>query len=124
LEKVLSKGEGRQREEDIPGKMKKGGIALDRRGSANLRHRANRCDNRHGKKGWMPQSLMILVEGISNIAERFRKLATLTSTRMERARFETGSQTNPQIPGIEYQRGDFSGLSGYPEYLPQEKFLK
>jgi hypothetical protein len=113
LENVLLKGECRRNREDIPGNMKKRRDRLRQaRTSANRRHREKRYSNRRGKKSWQPPSLRILLEGILNIAVRFRKLAPLTSIRMERVRFETESHANPEIQAIEYQRGDFSGLSG------------
>jgi hypothetical protein len=53
-EKVLFKGECRYRREDISRKLKKRLDLRKRRGSANLRYRAKRLDNRLGKKGWLP----------------------------------------------------------------------
>jgi hypothetical protein len=63
------------------------------------------------------------VEGILNIVERVRKLASLTSLRMENVRFETESHEKLAAPCIEYQRG-FLLANWNREYLFLEKVLK
>jgi hypothetical protein len=99
LENVLFKGECRHRGEEIQRKLKK------RRDS--VRQARKRQPAAQGERFQQPQRAerlaapslkRILVEGILNIAERFRKLAPLTILRMEMARFETESQAKPADP--------------------------
>jgi len=80
------------------------------RRSRNLRYRAPRFDNRGGyKTGWLPPSLRHRVETTENWVSRLRRWTPVTGISQELVRFETQLLENPEITGIEYQRGSLAG---------------
>lgn len=87
-----------------------------RRRSANLRYREKRFDNRVRKEGWLPPSLQSRCDNISSWAQKYRKLAPITSTSVERVRFDMQQMVTPEISGIEYQQGSLAGYE-IREYL-------
>jgi 5-methylcytosine-specific restriction endonuclease McrA len=87
-----------------------------RRRSANTRYRTPRFNNRKRHDGWLPPSLRANVESIVSISQKLKKLVPITDGSVETVRFDTQLLQNPEIRGIEYQRG---ALFGYEvkEYL-------
>lgn len=80
-----------------------------RRRSKNLRYRAARFNNRTKPKGWLPPSLQHRVDGILSWFNRLRKLAPIGEAVQELVRFDTQKIQNPEVSGIEYQRGTLLG---------------
>ena len=87
-----------------------------RRRSANLRHRPRRFDNRRRPDGWLPPSLHSRVRNILTWARRYMRLAPITRVDIELAKFDTQKLQNPEISGVEYQRGELFGYE-VREYL-------
>ena len=90
--------------------------ALRRRRRGNLRYRSPRFDNRCRPKGWIPPSLNHRVEGIVTFVKRMQTVAPLTAVTCETVRFDTQKLLDPEIQGIEYQRGTLLGCE-IREYL-------
>jgi 5-methylcytosine-specific restriction endonuclease McrA len=80
------------------------------------RYRKARFDNRKRSKDWLPPSLMSRVENILTWIKRIRHFAPITGISMELVRFDTQKLQNPEIKGIEYQRGTLYGYE-IKEYL-------
>ena len=91
-----------------------------RRRGANLRHRAPRFDNRGNKKrGWLAPSLQHRVHTCMSWVKRIMRLAPVSAISMELVRFDTQKMQDPEINGIEYQRGTLFGFE-VGEYLLQK----
>lgn len=87
-----------------------------RRRSTNLRYRKPRFDNRTKPVGWLAPSLRHRVETTMGWTSRLRGLVPITGIAVERVRFDTQALQNPEIEGIEYQRGTLFGCE-IQEYL-------
>jgi len=87
-----------------------------RRRSANLRYRAPRFNNRRRQEGWLPPSLQSRVDNVLAWVKRYRRLAPVAFAEVELARFDTQALQNPEISGVEYQRGELFGYE-VREYL-------
>jgi 5-methylcytosine-specific restriction endonuclease McrA len=87
-----------------------------RRRCANLRHRAARFDNRRRSQGWLPPSLQHRVDTIMSWVRRLRLWVPVTALSQELVRFDTHALQNPEISGIEYQKGTLAGYE-VREYL-------
>jgi 5-methylcytosine-specific restriction endonuclease McrA len=90
--------------------------AYRRRRRSNLRYRAPRFDNRTRKTGWLAPSLQHRTDSILHTVQRLQKIAPLTAATCEVVRFDTQKLKNPEIEGIEYQRGTLFGYE-IREYL-------
>jgi 5-methylcytosine-specific restriction endonuclease McrA len=88
-----------------------------RRRSANLRYRKPRFLNRKNKRpGWLAPSIKHRVDQVVNFVSKISKLAPITGLSMELARFDSQALQNPEIQGVEYQRGELAGCEA-KEYL-------
>lgn len=115
----------------------KAGYRRSRR-TRKLRHRQARFNNRSRKapvltekgwqyksfgqssKGWIAPSLMSRVYNIHTWVSRFSKLYPIKRLAVEHVKFDTQLMENPEISGIDYQRGTLYGAEVW-EYL-LEKF--
>ena len=79
------------------------------RRSRNLRYRAPRFDNRRKPERWLPPSLQHRVDTVLSTVTRLRKLAPISAITQESVRFDTQAIQNPEISGVEYQRGTLAG---------------
>jgi 5-methylcytosine-specific restriction endonuclease McrA len=80
-----------------------------RRRSANLRHRSPRFLNRRRPTGWLPPSLRSRIGNVLTLAQRYQRVVPLTQIEVERVKFDTQLLQNPEIRGVEYQRGTLWG---------------
>jgi len=80
------------------------------------RYRKPRFLNRKRKEGWLPPSLISRAENILTWIKRIRRFAPITGISLEVVRFDTQKLQNPEINGIEYQRGTLYGYE-IKEYL-------
>ncbi|MEQ8382934.1 MAG: RNA-guided endonuclease IscB [Coleofasciculus sp. A1-SPW-01] len=89
-----------------------------RRGRRNrkTRYRKPRFLNRTRKEGWLPPSLESRIANIETWVRRIRKLCPITAISQELVRFDLQHKQNPEISGIEYQRGELFGFE-VKEYL-------
>jgi 5-methylcytosine-specific restriction endonuclease McrA len=95
------------------------GVRRSRR-NRKTRYRQARFDNRRREIGWLAPSLMSRVYNIQTWTRRIQKLSPITSIALETVRFDTQKMENPNIAGVEYQRGSLLGYE-VREYL-LEKF--
>lgn len=83
--------------------------AFRRRRRGCLGYRAPRFDNRRKPPGWLPPSLQHRVDTTMSWVERLRWLVPVTGIAVERVRFDMQLLENPDLSGIEYQRGTLAG---------------
>lgn len=89
-----------------------------RRGRRNrkTRYRKPRFLNRTRKAGWLPPSLESRIANIETWVRRIRKVCPITAISQELVRFDLQQMQNPEIDGVEYQRGELLGFE-VKEYL-------
>jgi len=80
------------------------------------RYRKPRFDNRRRPDGWLPPSLRSRVENAVTWTKRLCRWAPVGAISMELVKFDTQKLQNPEISGIEYQRGELFGYE-VREYL-------
>lgn len=80
-----------------------------RRRSKNLRYRAPRFNKRRSSRELAP-SLQSRVDNTLSWAGRFRRWVPNLTLAVETARFDTQLMQNPDISGVEYQRGELAGF--------------
>ena len=71
--------------------------------------------NPETQAGWL-RSLRHRVEATQNWVKRLRHLAPVTAISLELVRFDMQQMQNPEISGVEYQRGTLAGYE-VREYL-------
>ena len=74
-----------------------------------LRHRQPRLDNRRKPKGWLAPSVRHMASEMTGWAERITSLYPVSHIRIETAVFDTQAMENPNVSGVEYQRGPLLG---------------
>jgi 5-methylcytosine-specific restriction endonuclease McrA len=97
------------RGEQIRERLRKRAGYRRRRRSTNLRYRAPRFLNRRRAPGWLPPSLRSRIGSVLSWAKRYRRWIPLVRVDIERAKFDTQQVQNPEISGVEYQRGVLAG---------------
>lgn len=80
------------------------------------RYRKPRFLNRTRRQGWLPPSLESRISNIETWVKRIRKVCPVTDISQELVRFDLQKMQNPEISGIEYQRGELFGFE-VKEYL-------
>jgi len=80
------------------------------------RYRAPRFYNRRRPKRWLAPSLRHRVETVMSWVGRLRRWAPITGLSIELVRFDTRKLQNPEVSGVEYQRGELFGYE-VREYL-------
>jgi len=88
------------------------------RRNRHTRYRKCRFKNRTRPKGWLPPSVISRVYNIKTWARRIIKSVPISDIAVETARFDTHLMKNPDIEGIDYQRGELYGFE-LKEYLLQ-----
>ncbi|WP_252180257.1 RNA-guided endonuclease IscB [Endozoicomonas sp. 4G] len=73
------------------------------------RYRKARFMNRTRPEGWLPPSLMSRVFNTETWAKRFCLKAPISDVAVERVKFDMQLMENPDISGVEYQRGTLFG---------------
>ena len=86
------------------------------RRTRNLRYRKPRFQNRTRPKGWLAPSIKSRVYNIETWFIRLCKWANVTGVSVENVKFDTQLMENPDISGLEYQRGTLYGYE-LKEYL-------
>ncbi|MEW5994754.1 MAG: RNA-guided endonuclease IscB [Candidatus Zixiibacteriota bacterium] len=89
-----------------------------RRGRRNrhTRYHAPKFENRTKPSGWLPPSIKSRVDNVLTWAMRIVTCVPISSISVETARFDTQKLQNPEISGVEYQRGELFGYE-VREYL-------
>src|SRR5713101_4562185 len=80
-----------------------------RRRSTHLRYRQARYTNRTRPRGWLPPSLLSRILNVLTWASRYRRWAPVRRIEVERVKFDTMLMQNPEVAGVEYQRGELAG---------------
>ncbi|MBV8607373.1 MAG: RRXRR domain-containing protein, partial [Singulisphaera sp.] len=93
-----------------------------RRRARKTRYRKPRFDNRTRREGWLPPSLESRVANVLTWVARLNRLVPVTAISQELVKFDLQKEQDPEISGIEYQRGTLFG-SELREYL-LEKFRR
>ena len=112
--------EVRHRGEQVHEAMGTRARARRRRRSAHLRYRPPRFENRTRPKGWLPPSLRSRIGNVLTWARRYSRWTPITHLEVERVKFDLQLIQNPEIVGIEYQRGELAGWELRAYFL--EKF--
>ncbi len=86
------------------------------RRSRKTRYRPKRFDNRKRPKGWLPPTVKAKADCVINWIKKLMRLCPITAISIETVRFDTQKLQNPEIKGIEYQRGTLFGYEVW-EYL-------
>jgi hypothetical protein len=97
------------RGEEIRDRLRKRAGYRRRRRSANLRYRPARFLNRRRPPGWLPPSLRSRIGNVLSWASRYQRWVPLVRIDVERVTFDTTFLHNPEVSGIEYQRGELAG---------------
>ena len=87
-----------------------------RRRTANLRYRPPRFGNRRREKGWLTPCMRSRVGNIRTWTARLMRVCPITAFSLELVKFDTQAMQNPEISGVEYQRGTLAGWD-VREYL-------
>ena len=80
-----------------------------RRRSANLRYRAPRFLNRRRAAGWLAPSLRSRIEQVVQWSKRYQRFAPQSRIEVEWVKFDTQLLQNPELSGVDYQRGELVG---------------
>ena len=89
---------------------------MRRRRRNQLWYRPARFNNRTRKKGWLPPSLQHRVDSTLSLTNKLLKLTPVVDIMVERVKFDMQLMNNPDISGIEYQKGTLAGYT-IKEYL-------
>ncbi len=84
------------------------GIRRSRR-RRKTRYRPARFANRRRPEGWLAPSLLHRVLTADTWVRRLRRFCPVTALSVELAKFDTQLMQNPEISGVEYQRGELLG---------------
>lgn len=87
-----------------------------RRRSKNLRYRKSRFLNRTKPKGWLAPSLQHRVDTTVSWVKKLTTLSPIMGVSQELVRFDMQLMENPEISGVEYQKGELQGYE-VREYL-------
>lgn len=109
LDHALHLSEIAHRGDAVRERMQKRAAYRRRRRTAHLRYRAPRFDNRRRAHGWLPPALRSRVDNVLSWANRYRRWAPLAFIEVESVRFDTQALQNPEVSGVEYQRGELFG---------------
>jgi 5-methylcytosine-specific restriction endonuclease McrA len=113
---ALQMAELSHRGEQVRERLRRRSAYRQRRRSANLRHRKPRFRNRRHRSGWLAPSLQSRVGNVIHWAKKFARLTPVLRVEVEVVRFDAQAILNPEIAGVEYQRGQLFGYE-VREYL-------
>ncbi|MGG2065717.1 RNA-guided endonuclease IscB [Bacillus sp. S14(2024)] len=108
-DKVLAKGTTQLRQDVKENLTLRATLRRGRR-QRKTRYRKARFLNRKKKKGWLPPSIQSRVDNQIHWIEIFRSLLPSPKVIVEVGKFDAQKLKNPDIQGIEYQRGDTFGF--------------
>jgi len=84
-----------------------------------FKNRSRKARTAQGYNVWFPPSLVSRIENIVNLVIKFGKYFPVTQIAGEFNKFDTHKMHNPEVNGIEYQRGTLYGVE-VREYLLQK----
>jgi hypothetical protein len=100
---------------------KRRGVRRGRR-SRHARYRRPRGENRRRPKGWLPPSLESRIANTLTWVRRLVRVCPIAALSQELVKFDTQIMQNPEISGVEYQRGELVGYE-VREYCAMRKSL-
>lgn len=80
------------------------------------RYRKPRFENRTRPSGWLPPSLESRVNNVFQFSKKLLSFSKVSSVEVETVRFDAQKMQNPEVSGVEYQRGELFGFE-VREYL-------
>ena len=80
------------------------------RRSRKTRYRKPRFKNRKRSKGWLPPSILSVVNNIVSWVDKLKKIIPIHEIHVEHVNFDTQKIQNPDILGVEYQHGTLEGI--------------
>ncbi|ACX53237.1 HNH endonuclease (plasmid) [Ammonifex degensii KC4] len=101
---------------DVPGKLLSRRQARRSRRSRKTRYREPRFDNRGRPEGWLPPGAVARVNQVLSVVGKLVRWLPVTEIVVESAKFDTQKLQNPEVSGVEYQRGELQGYE-VREYL-------
>lgn len=82
-----------------------------------LRHRKARFNNRKRKDWWLAPSVQNRVDAHLKVIRNVYRILPIAKTTIEVAQFDAQLIKNPQINGVDYQRGEQMGFWNVREYV-------
>ena len=82
-----------------------------------LRYRKARFDNRKKKDGWLAPSVQNRVDAHLKVIRNVHRILPIAKTTIEVAQFDVQLIKNPNIEGVDYQRGEQMGFWNVREYV-------
>ena len=82
-----------------------------------LRHRKARFNNRKRKDGWLAPSVQNRVDAHLKVIRNVHRILPIAKTTIEVAQFDVQLIKNPNIEGVDYQRGEQMGFWNVREYV-------
>lgn len=110
---------------EIVDKMKSRASLRRGRRARFTRYRKPRFLNRAGSKkaGWLPPSLRSRIDNITNWVKKLMAICPMCEIYFENVKFDTQLMENPDVNGVEYQRGELYGFE-ISEYLRERTNFK
>lgn len=90
------------------GLTRRRGVRRSRR-ARHTRYRKPRWSNRRRSRGWLAPSLQSRVQNVLGWVQRLCKRCPIGAISMELVRFDLALLQNPELEGLEYQRGTLFG---------------
>jgi 5-methylcytosine-specific restriction endonuclease McrA len=113
---VVWAGELTHRGKEVSTRLLKRRAQRRARRQRKTRYRQARFLNRRRREGWLPPSLESRIANVLCWVTRLQRLCPVGSISLELVRFDSQLLQNPEISGLEYQRGDLAGYEVW-EYL-------
>ena len=82
-----------------------------------LRYRKAKFDNRKKKDGWLAPSVQNRVDAHLKVIRNVHRILPIAKTTIEVAQFDVQLIKNPQIEGVDYQRGEQMRFWNVREYV-------
>lgn len=82
-----------------------------------LRYRKARFDNRRKEGGWLAPSIQNRVDAHLKVIRNVHRILPIVKATIEVAQFDVQLIKNPQINGVDYQRGEQMGFRNVREYV-------
>jgi hypothetical protein len=101
---------------DITKKMKRRSEYRKKRRNR-LRYRKPRFNNRTRPKGWLPPTLKSKLDSTVKIVKQLGEILPIKKVIVEIAKFDTQKLQNPDIQGVEYQKGVTEGYDNVRAYV-------
>jgi len=91
------------------------------RRNRNTRYREPRFLNRKRSKGWLPPSILSVVNNIVSWVDKLKRIIPIHEIHVEHVNFDTQKMQNPEISGVEYQHGTLAGIEAKQYLLEKHK---